>query len=121
MQRLGRAVPSGVGASASWTEGHSVELRRIGVLRNLAALPIAEDIQKPITGFGFQRLRRKSTESPHRLAHLLEVRAAPGALREMCFKPHSRAMRQPVLEIVRDQLYKLLAREVVSVGHGGLE
>jgi hypothetical protein len=38
----------------------------------------------------------------------------------MYFESGARAVWQSILEIVRDQLHKLLARQVVSVGHGGL-
>jgi hypothetical protein len=36
----------------------------------------------------------------------------------MRFEPRARAIWQSILEIVRDQLHKLLARQIVGVGHG---
>ena len=38
----------------------------------------------------------------------------------MCFEPPPRAVSQAVLEIVGDELHKLLARQVAGVGHDGL-
>jgi hypothetical protein len=49
------------------------------------------------------------------------VRAAPGALGQMCFEAHARADWQSVLEIVRDELHELLARQVVGFVHGRIE
>ena len=85
-----------------------------------AAFPVAEDLEESVTRFGLDRLRWESSQSSNRLAHLLQVGATPGALRQMRFESHARTICQSILEIVRDELHELLARQIVCVGHGGV-
>jgi hypothetical protein len=75
-----------------------------------STLPVAENVEQPVAGFGLDRFRWESTQSPNRLAHLLQVRAAPGALRQLRFEPQASAVWQSMLEVIRDELYELLPR-----------
>jgi hypothetical protein len=79
---------------------------------------VPEDLEKSVTRLGLDRFRWEPTHSSNGLAHLLEVRAAPRALRQMRFELSARTQWQVILEIVGDELHELLARQIVCVGHG---
>jgi hypothetical protein len=77
-------------------------------------LPVAKNFEQPVARFRLEGLGRYPTESADRLAHLLQVGATSGALREVCLEPRASAVWQSSLEIVRNQLNELLAWQVVG-------
>jgi hypothetical protein len=84
-----------------------------------APLPVAEDLEEPVARFGWDRISREPAQSSNCLSYLLQVRAAAGALCEMRIEPRTRAAREAALDVVRNELHNLLARQVVCVRHGG--
>jgi hypothetical protein len=118
-----KACSNAAGISSGWVAGMPCSIYQRFARSSKsgrAAFPVAEDLEKSVTRLRLDRFRWEPTHSSNGLAHLLQVCAAPGASRDMRFEPETRAGWQMILEVVRDELHELLARQIVCVGHGGL-
>src|SRR5207248_2047713 len=82
-----------------------------------AALPAAEGGEQRVPGRGRDRRRGQLACEADGGAHLLDVRVAARAERQVAFEALALGRRQAVFEVVGDQLHQLLAAQVGGRAH----
>src|SRR5690242_20190952 len=85
-----------------------------------AAPPAAERVEQRLLDLGGERFFRKLPERTNRLAELIHVGAAGVAGRKVLLEAGAIRRRQPIFQILRNQLDQLAARhfrEVLVVDH----